>query len=178
MQQQSANQKAKPGRKPRPAVQLTRIRKETIETVDRLCAALNTLRGPRDAVAARPHVIAEIIARYGAAYLADRAQDAARRAQAALQGAQDAAPASATPAPPADPLPAVDIEDALERAFWAYDQEHKRSGEERLTWKKYVRAAFGGQHHPPRVYCGSWHAVAVRVGDGALHGPQGLGDAG
>lgn len=103
MQQQSANQKAKPGRKPRPAVQLTRIRKETIETVDRLCAALNTLRGPRDAQAMRPQVIAEIVAQYSGAYLADRAQDAARRAQAALGAAQDATPASAAPAAPQAP---------------------------------------------------------------------------
>jgi len=55
-------------------------------------------------------------------------------------------------APAAEPLPQVDIEDALEHAFWVYDQEHKRSGEERLLWKGYMRAAFNGQIGlPPTV---------------------------
>jgi len=103
MQNTDHPQKAKPGRKSRPAVQLTRIRVETIATVDRLCAALNTLRGPDDAQAMRPQVIAEIVAQYSGAYLADRAQQAQNRAQAALGAAQDAAPASAAPAAPAAP---------------------------------------------------------------------------
>ncbi len=40
---------------------------------------------------------------------------------------------------------AVDIEAAIESTWWRYDRERKQSGDERYTWKKYIRAAFDGQ---------------------------------
>lgn len=91
MDQSVVAQPAKKGRKPRPAVQLTRIRVETIKAVDRLCVAINALRGPGDAQAMRPQVIEDIVARYGSVYLADTAQQFQHRAQAALGAAQGAA---------------------------------------------------------------------------------------
>lgn len=42
-------------------------------------------------------------------------------------------------------MPAVDEDDALEHVYWAFDAERKRSGDERLLWKGYMRAAFHGQ---------------------------------
>lgn len=54
-------------------------------------------------------------------------------------------PAILPTTPPADPLPAVDIEAAIESTWLSYDRERKQSGDERYTWKKYIRAAFDGQ---------------------------------
>lgn len=60
-------------------------------------------------------------------------------------GAQLGELLSLQPGQPAESLPAVDIEAAIESTWWRYDRERKQSGDERYTWKKYIRAAFDGQ---------------------------------
>ena len=95
---QTASQPAKKGRPRRPTMQPARIPPETLQQLDSLCAALNAIRPAGAPVVVKGRLAAEIIARYGADYVAAHAQQAAQRAQEALGAAHDAAPASAAPA--------------------------------------------------------------------------------
>lgn len=100
---QTASQPAKKGRPRRPEMQPARLPPEALQQLDVLAKALNSIRAPGSPVIVKGRLAAEIIARYGADYVAAHAQDAAQRTQEALGAAQDATPASAAPAAPQAP---------------------------------------------------------------------------
>ena len=108
MNQTAASKPARKGRPRRPEMQPARLPPEALQQLATLCTAINAIRAPGSPVVVKGRLAAEIISRYGADYVAAHAQDAARRAQAALGAAQDATPASAAPAAPQTPQEPVE----------------------------------------------------------------------
>lgn len=91
MDQPVVAQPAKKGRPRRPEMQPARIPPETLQQLDAFAKAINTVRPAGTLVVSKGRLAAEIIAKYGADYVATYVQDAQHRVQAALGAAQGAA---------------------------------------------------------------------------------------
>lgn len=100
---QTTPQAKKMGRPRRDATQPARLPAHTLQLLDSICTSLNAIRPAGTSPLIKGRLAAEIISRYAGDYLAECAQQAQNRTQAALQGALLPPPASAAPAAPAAP---------------------------------------------------------------------------